>query len=496
MSTVDSEAHLIPAEENLWFLMATLHGVPDANHRNIKENNRISWNRYHSSKLTHADRKKISGAISNYELTPFNDAEKKKFLADFKSRSGFEFQLYNDSWHFVDFSNTLIDKNVDFSGFIFISSSFNDSKFLTGCYFSGAVFINSANFYGTIFKCRAYFNNSHFFDVAMFATSNFLNQADFVSVNFYSWSSFDKCIFSKATDFKCSIFSRITSFKNCIIDDGINFEENIFKEVNFSGARFLSVSLFISCNFSEDSKFNNTEFVGESKFKYNSFKGSVDYSNSKFSGGASFSSSKFYKLVNFINVRFDGLTYFVETEFRTVPPVFYGATLHEGTIFRRISWPSKPIEKDNASDHAKAYARLKQEMDRLKMHEEELMFFAKEMECRELAEGWFRGVIIASYGLGCSYGQSFIRPFIWLVTLFNAGAPALFFLQPDLGWAKAVGLSAVNCLAGFGLGKELMGKTLESLGTGALIVSGVQMVLGLVFLFLIGLGLRNRFRMK
>jgi len=73
-------------------------------------------------------------------------------------------------------------------------------------------------------------------------------------------------------------------------------------------------------------------------------------------------------------------TSFEGATFKTVPPKFFGAKLHEGTVWRGIQWPRAPKEAREAGRFVDAYERLKLEMDRLKKHEDELDFFAREME--------------------------------------------------------------------------------------------------------------------
>ena len=55
-----------------------------------------------------------------------------------------------------------------------------------------------------------------------------------------------------------------------------------------------------------------------------------------------------------------------------------------------------------------AYERLKVETDRLKKHEDELDFFARELKCRRTLYGsWTRrGIPIALYGILCDYGRN------------------------------------------------------------------------------------------
>lgn len=125
------------------------------------------------------------------------------------------------------------------------------------------------------------------------------------------------------------------------------------------------------------------------------------------------------------------------------------------------------------------------------------MFFAKELECRRVAAGQFRGLPIGIYGVLCHYGQSYLRPLGWLLALIVIGAVQFW---PVLNWdfILSLGVSIANVLGPLGLRKELLeaGMLPHNLSRWLRFFSGAQMVLGLILLFLIGLGLRNRFRMK
>lgn len=198
----------------------------------------------------------------------------------------------------------------------------------------------------------------------------------------------------------------------------------------------------------------------------------------------------------FTNVELKAPTDFARCRFLQSPPRFHGAKLHEGTVWRGVDWPQPPRDPDDAGEFTDAYERLKLEMDRLKKHEDELMFFAKELECRRVAAGWFKGMPIGVYGALCDYGQSYLRPLGWLLAVILVGAVQFW---PMLEWdfLLSLGISAANTLGPLGLRKELIGSTtLPDLSPWLQFLTGAQMLTGLILLFLIGLGLRNRFRMK
>lgn len=136
-------------------------------------------------------------------------------------------------------------------------------------------------------------------------------------------------------------------------------------------------------------------------------------------------------------------------------------------------------------------------MERLKKHADEQFFFAKELRARRALEkrGSLRWLFNYAYEISSSYGQSVGIPIYWLFILFVIGV-AIFAIAPvhngaPLAIDLAAGVSATNLLSFLPYKPKL-----EDLSTSAKIVGDIQSVLGIVLLFLLGLALRNRFRMR
>jgi hypothetical protein len=144
-----------------------------------------------------------------------------------------------------------------------------------------------------------------------------------------------------------------------------------------------------------------------------------------------------------------------------------------------------------------AYERLKLEMDRLKKHEDELDFFALELQSRRILHGGVFGVTIFMYKLVSDFGRSYVRPLVGLFVTFAVGAVAYL---PHFGLSKyprAVGLSLANTFGVFGFRKDFIdGQVIEALSRALKVFAALQTVAGIIFLFFFGLALRNHFRMK
>jgi hypothetical protein len=138
-------------------------------------------------------------------------------------------------------------------------------------------------------------------------------------------------------------------------------------------------------------------------------------------------------------------------------------------------------------------------MDRLKRHEDELDFFALELQSRRvLQESVLKGsgLPIAFYGLLSDYGRSYARPLYALFAVAAVGTLVLLLSGALAPW-QSLGLSLANTFNVFGFRKDFFdAATIEHLPALLKILSAIQTILGAILLFLAGLGIRNRFRMK
>jgi hypothetical protein len=165
-------------------------------------------------------------------------------------------------------------------------------------------------------------------------------------------------------------------------------------------------------------------------------------------------------------------------------------------IFRSATF-SKDANFATAIFSDVADERLKQEMERLKKHEDEQTFFAKELRARRVICPMLSTSRLLNflYESLSDYGQSVTRPFFWLLLLFALGT-VLFAVVPvsrgvsHLSLDRAAGLSFANIFS------FLQKREMTSYSGPAQVIGALQAVLGLILLFLLGLALRNKFRMK
>jgi hypothetical protein len=274
---------------------------------------------------------------------------------------------------------------------------------------------------------------------------------------------------------------------------------------NFKGVAFLLGTTFSYVTFAQGASFDcvifalladfhSATFHGSANFSGAAFAGFANFAGTTLSGGAKFTDATFREGAIFANSKVRFLTSFAGATFETAPPTFYGAELHQGTVWRRIDWPIPKIAKE-AGAFIDAYACLKLEMDRLRKHEDELDFFALELQSRRVLLGrWGWGLPIWLYGILSDYGRSDVRPLAALFVVAAIGAGAFWYFDARTFW-EALGLSAANTLNVFGFRKDF-DLAIDTPFAWLKILAAAQTVFGTIFLFLVGLGIRNKFRMK
>jgi len=505
------------ANDNPWYCLATLHGEQPAQEdwdKDLAAKNRMAWNRWMAGVLSDEQRADlVKKGFSEAELVPLTPAEESAFCSAFASRMGGEKELPPNPTEFVDFTFTHFDCVVIFRGFLYVGNAdFSSAKFSLYADFRSAKFSGEAHFLSAQFFGNASFGSAKF-SLANFSLAKFSGNAHFRSAEF-SVANFNSATFSVA-NFISAKFS-VADFFSAKFCGNANFGSTMFSVANFNSATF-AVADFDSAKFFGNAKFSSATFT-EANFSSGKFS-EADFNSAKFSV-ANFSSAKFSGDAKFINAEFTANTVFADARFETAVPDFRGAKMHEATEWHGVSWPSAPRDKDTAQAQVYAYERLKQEMERLKKYEDEQFFFRKELRARRglispqfffrkelrarrrlVSPGFGAWLLNYFYEASSDYGQSIGRPLLWLFVVFVIGS-AIFAGTPVSNGTRmtipgAAGLSFANIFSFLPLTHEFMiAEMTVGLSSAAKIVSVVQSVLGALLLFLLGLALRTRFRMR
>jgi uncharacterized protein YjbI with pentapeptide repeats len=306
-------------------------------------------------------------------------------------------------------------------------------------------------------------------------------------------------------DFSSATFSDLADFSSATFSDYAFFGSVTFLDYAFfSSAIFWgTIANFDSATFSGTATFRSATFLDVANFGSATFSGTANFGSVTFSDHAFFSSAIFRDDANFINANFKGKTGFAGSIFKTKVPDFRGAVLHEATEWHDAHWPTPPWDKESGRQQVYAYQRLKQEMERLKKHEDELIFFRKELRARRgtfrlLSPNWCLNWL---YDVSSGYGQSIARPFLWLLVVFASGM--LFFGEVDavdgvpLSWPDAASLSFANMFSFLSLKRDFFdSRMIAEFSRPVLYVSAMESILAVALLFLLALAVRNRFRIK
>lgn len=327
--------------------------------------------------------------------------------------------------------------------------NFNSTHFEHPAYFDGFLFPHMSNFGSAIFAKEAHFHGAIFAGDILFRATTFVGFADFGEAYFTSATRFDQATFATTTVFTGATFSNWVTFYLARFDGEAQFIATKFQQSASFQTATLAIALFRNAEFADLTRFVNAHFVGE-------------------------------------------------------VPDFRGAKLHEATEWHKVTWPLVPADEVEARKQLYAYERLKQEMERLKKHEDEQTFFRKELHIRRMLAPRVSMARFSSYAYAVlsDYGQSASRPLYWLFGMFVVGSLVFAFTPittagTEMTLLHAASLNFSHIFAVLPIHSQISPKdTFSCLSKlGKLIVIG-ESIVGPLLLFLIGLAWRNQFRMR
>jgi uncharacterized protein YjbI with pentapeptide repeats len=448
--------------------------------------------------------------------------------------------------HIYDFSGIEFSSKCALEGYVFIARTiFDDAKFSDGSsshqsQFQKGVSFRNANFGDQISfnRCRfqghtsfdeaTFHGRSYFYGIEAIAFEFFargcnylgivnfdgarIDDADFTNSTFQKRARFIDATFEQV-DFAHANFRAEAFFSNSRFAFAAKFEHARFmRRTEFAGAHFDGQAIFDRAEFADDVSFFASK-LANGRFRSVRFSGSADFSGASQAplGLVDFSASQFDSDSKFDNREFMQSTNFSDVIFAR-PPSFHNSKLHQDTSFDGTDFVSR-----TGSEAERCFRTLKLAMSQHEAHREELKFFGYEREAKKSHEPPTKRVLYSLYEILSNYGQSVRRPLI---------APALTVV---IGLGVYAGLSAIyifstcevasgcRVVGDFGQLGKLVWYSLsisfpffrDSLASyddvlpkqGLLtlvvrMVSFVQSLFSLVLLFLIGLGLRNLFRLK
>jgi uncharacterized protein YjbI with pentapeptide repeats len=428
--------------------------------------------------------------------------------------------------------------NTSFGGATFTGGAyFFRATFGDVAYFERATFTGEADFGGARFTGKAIFGKATFGDEANFEQATFAGGAIFGKATFTREANFIHAKFTGEAYFWKSTFTREANFIHATFTGEAYFWEATFTgKVCFWGATFRHEANFLQATFTGEANFRQVTFRGEASFHYATFRHEANFLQATFTGEANFRQATFTGEADFQQTEFLGMTIFREVRFTAVA-TFHAARFSKTVSFRDSKWEAVPDFKGTAWKDGVAVDDFKQLQtnlntgkinlrqqstsdpesltDRLqalrKMARDaddrprELDYFALELQARYQGKGLgarLKRCLVGLYGCLSDYGRGVGRPLRGLLELCLLSM-LCYWVLADRGWRvwdNALLLSLLNALPPLGASSAVRESSLEALYGSDIpnlvhVIAVGEGVIGLILLFLIALGLRNRFRL-
>jgi uncharacterized protein YjbI with pentapeptide repeats len=486
----DTLPPLVPANRNPWYVLATLYGEQDDTEINfdLHDSNRSVWNAWSCQNLSQAAQEAtaVSSGVPIEEVAAWgsiSDTVAQRHESEWLKRNDKRFPypgLPNVSERvdlgLVTFPKSLMmarcifTRETKFSGSTFQREvRFDDSIFSEDLLLDEATFCWDAKFRGVQLRGVAYFGNATFLGVAWFGSARFGGNANFHNVTFNEFARF--------------------------------FEVTFCEDARFTGVEFRM-----------DASFSRVTFGGDAMFKEATYSKGSDFQRATFNRQANFTSSTFgadggEQFVTFADCQFDKPLNFRGAKFLAQYPVFSGAITADRNIFtaKRDHWPNKTTQ--DPEEARESCAAIRHMLDKQGLPDEAHFFYRREMGFAGQIGWYWQRLPYRLYGALSDYGHSIRLPVEWLAALIVTGWVIFSFwlalCQPAgaaTRWhqplVEGLSLSIANTLPFLGLMRSMHPHFYERAPALIDFLSIAQSLAGIILLFLLGLGLRTRFRMR
>ena len=397
--------------------------------------------------------------------------------------------------------------------------------------FSHCYFEENANLHDVVFAGDVNFYYAEFMRDASFGGAKFYGNTSFAAAEFHYNAAFRGATFKGEANFTLAKFAG---------------------NANFDSADFEKYASFIHAKFAGYADFFEAKFAGYTVFDEVKFAGDADFSQAKFEKGAHFNQAKFLKEVNFtkftfgqeVNLSFDKAVFVGVTTFDVSAPelkklsmdhaIFEAPTIIHlpvktcpdfsksrflKTVIIEETWTEKSIEdefkeaKRGGGEPDESFKTLEGKFRFLKTyfaksgnHFKEIEYFKYEMrawegglKAKKEVKGWCehvrrRGefVLFWLYKILSNYGTSVFRPLLGLASSLVLFTLVSYFSSLDgVSAAFAENFSrTIFPLSEFPLSELKNSSSVPS------VWETIQALINVTFLFLLALGLRNKFKIK
>lgn len=355
--------------------------------------------------------------------------------------------------------------------------------------------------------------------------------------------NFSGSIFQEQCNFQSTTFTKKANFSNCLFRQGADFSEAFFNEqVTFNGAQFKVANIFSNVIFNKSASFSECEFSEIAAFDNTAFLSIANFYGTNLTFGVNFIGTQFHRPVDFRRARFGRQADFSASHFYSTQsfkqsiwmclPDFADAKFQKSPTLESLGQIEKLLEKEKTNkEESSKYGKIfpiwisdTQSPDKLRhfvrfahehgdYHRQEF-YFTYEMKAHRYhrVKSKLLKFLYFSYERCSSYGYSILKPSMCLLitalicNLFNT-----YVLKPHhspflIDFINHLPFTFSNLMPFLGVSynARLTHKfpevkdhewILSALNDFAYLINFLGGVFSVIFIFLIGLALRNRFRL-
>lgn len=307
--------------------------------------------------------------------------------------------------------NQLHRYTLDFAGQEFdIPFLCSGYEFIVPTIFSLAKFHDWATFNSCKFRANVHFVAANFYRHVHFEKSNFLELANFNNSYFGGYANFERSHFQKASLFNKIKFNATANFENAQFDGTSVFNETIFDSfTKFSNTTFADRAAFQGVVFNASAIFRNAKFQQQCEFQNTFNKYHAEWSLE----------TTFHAYADFENVVINNVGHFERVNFKNYIPSFLGVDI--ATTRLEFSDDRFFAKTDFSEDAIKRLGLLKRLSEEHGQTEQALNFNAMDLKAKASSDdaNWNFIIVTWLYRYLSNFGRSFTRPLIAFTALFG-----------------------------------------------------------------------------
>ena len=330
---------------------------------------------------------------------------------------------------------------------------------------------------------------------------------------------FRNFLFPCNADFTGTTFGKDANFNETIFTGYVHFTETKFnRDAHFIGVtytgylhlgktKFSGNTYFRESTFNGNAYFNEATFSGVADFRESKFRNDAIFTGASFNGNANFDGSLFSGNANFMNAQFEKISGFEFVVFKNTPE-FNFAIFNQPPYLSNVKIPFI-CEGSNVE----RYRKLKQMAIQSSDHANEVKFFGFETHAKYTLHEttWHEKIFIKAYWICSNFGASIGKPLLSLATFLIF----MFFVNMQIFWSQknecrldtslyfdsVVSFTLSESLPIVRLSRSESIKIKKCLFHTRLKLMDhlwklAHLIPATLFLFLFGLGVRNRFKIK